>query len=221
MTMTDEACGLGDPPVDVAPSGPVMFRAAGDIVDVSFPERTIEVIAHPYNQPATVPWSDGRIVTEICDPVAYNGIQRRAERIWVCRDHKRERTCGKTMALHPERDEGLVATMRMSNTALGEETLELAADGILMASVGYVPMRGGEEWSRDRRQVRLTKCWLQHIALTPEPAYEGAEVLSVRHSGSELVDRIVAAVTGPPEPAGTPNLDSVLAWFTTDRYSRT
>lgn len=202
-----------------APTGPVLYRAAGEITAVSFPDRTIEVIAHPYNQAAVgVPWFDGRIVTEVCKPGAYSGIQRRAERIWVCRDHVRERTVGKTRALHPERPEGLIATLVLSRTALAEETLELAADGVLHASVGYKPLPGGEEWSRDRRQVTLTRCWLQHIALTPEPAYEGADVLSVRHD-DDLVARLAAVVHPPPPPPSTPHLDEVLAWFESERYS--
>ena len=69
--------------------GPMLYRAAGEMTDVRFPDRTIEVVAHPYNEEAIVPWSDGRIVSEICDPGAYNGIERRAARIHVNRDHDR------------------------------------------------------------------------------------------------------------------------------------
>lgn len=203
------------------PTGPMLFRAAGTITDVRFPEREIEVIAHPYNEEAIVPWSDGRIVSEVCEPGAYDGIQRRAERIYICRDHNRERTVGKTMSLHPERDEGLVARMRMSKTALAEETLELAADGVLHASVAYKPLPGGEKWSRDRRQVRLTRCWLYHIALVPEPAYDGANVLAVRGPtmASDIAAHVVAAMTPPPEPVSTPYLDEVRDWLDSLTYS--
>lgn len=192
---------------------PLLYRAAGEITDVSWPERTLEVVAHPYNAEAIVEWQ-GRMVAESCDPGAYNGIQRRAERIWVCRDHDRARTVGRTRALHPERDEGLVATLQLSRTPLAEETLALASDGVLHASVGFKPLE--HSWSRDRRQVRLTKCWLQHIALTPEPAYEGADVLSVRHGDrqiAEIVARVVDAVCEPAAPVDTPHLDEVRRWL--------
>jgi HK97 family phage prohead protease len=230
MTATDDVKlePSGEPPDGVAiaggspePSGPILYRASGAITDVRYPERTIEVIAHPYNEEAIVPWSDGRIVSEVCDPGAYTGIERRAARIHVNRDHARERACGRTVSLHPERDEGLVANLQLSRTPLGDETLELAADGVLSASVGYRPMPGGERWSRDRRQVHLTKCWLVHIALVPEPAYEGAAVLAVRDRPdqmTELVTRVVAAISPPVQPVATPNLDQVLAWFNSGRY---
>ena len=40
-------------------------------------------------------------------------------------------------------------------------------------------MPGGEVWeTRSRR--RLTKAWLGHIAMVPDPAYETANVLAVR-----------------------------------------
>lgn len=204
------------------PSGPMLYRAAGAITEVRFPERTIEVIAHPYNEEAMVPWSDGRIVSEVCEPGAYAGIERRAARIHVNRDHARERACGRTVSLHPEREEGLVASLQLSRTPLGDETLELAADGVLHASVAYRAMPGGERWSRDRRQVHLTKCWLGHIAMVPEPAYEGASVLSVRQNfsmGNDIAARVVAAMMPPAEPVPTPNLDRVLADLASERYS--
>jgi len=201
------------------PAGRLLYRAAGEMT-VSYPDRTIEVIAHPYNEEAIVRWDDGRVVSETCEPGAYAGIERRAARIHVNRDHNRERACGRTLTLYPDRDEGLVAHLRMSPTALGDETLALAADGVLHASVGFKPLPGGEKWSRDRRQVRLTKCWLSHIALVPEPAYEGASVLAVRSpttTATEIAAHVIAGLVPPREPVPTPNLDQVLAWLAADR----
>ncbi len=63
-------------------------------------------------------------------------------------------------------------------------------------------MRGGEQWLEQRSRRRLTRCFLDHIALVPEGAYEG-RVLSVR-------------AAEPAEPAArvlTPNLDEVLGWW--------
>jgi HK97 family phage prohead protease len=172
-----------------------MRLRSAELLGVSFPERTIELIVTPYEQEATVPF-EGRMVTEIFSRGAYDGIERRANRIRANRDHKAERTVGRAVSFHPSRDEGLVAVVRIANTELGDETLALADDECLDASAGYLPMPGGEHWET-RNRVRIRKAWLGHIALVPEPAYEGARVLAVRGKGERAA------------PTATPNLDSL------------
>lgn len=184
-----------------APRGELWHREA-QLVGVSFPSRIIELIVLPYEKPADVPWQ-GRRVTEIVSRGAFAGIERRANRVRVNRDHQLERTVGRAVAFHPNRDEGLVAELKIANTDLGTETLELAADGCLDASAGFLPMRGGMRWEGPDR-YRITKAWLGHVAMTPDPAYEDAKVLAVR-----------AAEHGPSST--TPNLDQVRAWLSVDR----
>lgn len=186
------------------PTGVLEFRTATQ-VGVSFPNRTIELIVMPYEEETMVAY-DGRMITEVCSSGAFDGIERRANRIRVNRDHDVTRTVGRAVALHPSRQDGLVAEVRISNTPLGDETLQLADDEILDASAGFLPMPNGVVWeTRSRR--RLTKCWLGHIAMTPDPAYIGAGVLAVRNA------------TDPPAAEGdTPNLDTVRGWLLADRY---
>ena len=119
------------------------------------------------------------MIREIITRGAFDGIQRRVNRIKVNRDHDERRIVGRAVAIHPDREEGLVAELKISSTELGEETLTLADDGVLDASAGYLPLPGGEKWLT-RSSVRILKGWLGHIALVPEPAYEGARVLAVR-----------------------------------------
>ena len=180
------------------------YRAAEQI-GVNYPERTIELIVMPYEK-ETVVAHQGRMVTEVCARGAFNGIERRANRVRVNRDHDVKRTCGRAVAFYPERPEGLVAKVRIAQTELGDETLTLADEDMLDASAGFLPMAGGEQWLT-RAKCRLTKCWLGHIAMTPDPAYETAKVLAVRH-------------TDPPaeEIAATPNLDLLRQWDLEDRY---
>jgi HK97 family phage prohead protease len=188
------------------PQGELRFRAARQI-GVSFPKRTIELVVMPYETEALVPW-EGRMVTEIISRGAFDGVERRPNRIRVNRDHQAERTVGRALALYPSRDEGLVAEVRIAQTALGDETLALADEEILDASAGYLPiMPGGETWET-RNRVRVVKAWLGHIALTPDPAYETARVLAVRHAEPPL----------PPERVPTPNLDVVRAWRLSEEY---
>jgi len=189
------------------PAGELRFRAAQQI-GVSFPKRTIELIVMPYDAEALVPY-DGRMVTETIARGAFDGIERRANRIRVNRDHQLERTVGRATALYPAREEGLVAEIRIARTPLGDETLALADEEILDASAGFLPiMPGGEVW-QTRTRVRVVKAWLGHIAMTPDPAYETARVLAVRN-----------AETAPVERPPTPNLDAIRAWRLEQEYDR-
>ena len=132
----------------------------------------------PY-ETETVVEHRGRMVREIVSRGAFDGIERRANRVRVNRDHDVTRTVGRALTFFPSRDEGLVAELRIAQTELGDETLALADEGILDASAGFMPMPDGETWP-DRNLRRVDKAWLAHIAMTPDPAYETANVLSVR-----------------------------------------
>jgi HK97 family phage prohead protease len=186
------------------PVGDLLFRTA-TVTGVSYPDRTIELIVTPYEEETLADWK-GRMVKEIFARGAFEGIQRRASRIKVYRDHFDTQTVvGRAVELHPSREEGLVADVKISNTPLGDETLTLADDGVLGASAGYLPLPGGEKWLT-RSSVRILKGWLGHIALVPEPAYEGARVLAVRSK--------------PDGTAATPNLDQVKAMLAEERYQQ-
>ena len=174
------------------------------LVGVSFPARTIELIVMPYDASIRVPY-DGRLVSETIARGAFDGIERRANRIRVNRDHQLERTVGRATSFHPARDEGLVAQVKIANTDLGNDTLELASDGCLDASAGFLPMQGGMRWDGPNAYT-VTKAWLGHIALTPQPAYEDAKVLAVR--------------TAAAAPASqTPNLDQYREWLAAERLA--
>src|SRR6185295_2519949 len=99
------------------PRGVIELRSA-QLVEVRYPERIIEIIAMPYEQLAVVehPVGSGRLVREVCERGAYEGVQRRANRVKVNRDHDIQRTVGRCRALHPSRVEGLVAEMKIAAT---------------------------------------------------------------------------------------------------------
>jgi HK97 family phage prohead protease len=188
------------------PEGEWWERRVSD-VDVSFPERTIELVVMPYEEETIVehPQRPGVPVVEICSRGAYDGVERRTARVKLNRDHDDRRIIGRAVSLYPSRTEGLVAKLRVANTDLGNETLELAADGCLDASAGFRPIGSdGIRWET-RSRCRLLRCFLGHVAMVGEGAYEGAKVLAVRHA--EQVKR------GP-----TPNLDVVRGWRLADEY---
>ncbi len=192
------------------------FRTAQQI-GVSFPKRTVELIVMPYETETLVEYR-GRMIREIVARGAFDGINNRPQRVTANRDHDETRICGKAVAFHPSRNEGLVAEIRMSKTPLGEETLELCNDGILDASAGFLPLTDGktgalmETWT-GKEQRRLEKVWLGHVALTPNPAYQDAKVLAVRSEG-------LTEPQGTIPVTGTPLLEQARALRLRDEYDR-
>jgi HK97 family phage prohead protease len=187
---------------------PVEYRHVGEL-EVRFAQRIIELVAIPYDRTAIVEYR-GRMVTESVAPGSFDGVERRANRIKVNREHEIGRPIGRAVALHPSRTEGLVAELRMAQTPGGDEALALADDGVLDASVGFAPFPGHEQWSNNRSRRHITKAFLHHISLVADAAYEDARVLAVRSGGA-------------PDPApvrqATPNLDQVRSWLLQDRLA--
>jgi len=174
----------------------IEIRSA-QVVDVSYPKRTVTVIVTPYDTPTEIHTRRGGSYTEIVSRGAYDGVQRRSMR--ANRDHDWGRLCGKVTGLYPDRDEGLVADVKMFNHGEGPPTLELCAEDGLSASAGFALMRehgyhgpikpGAETWERNRTVRRLNHLYLDHVAFVPDPAYEASSVIDVRHAAAagELV----------------------------------
>lgn len=172
--------------------GPVEFRSS-NVAGVNFAQRTIEVVAVPYEEPAPVEYR-GEMWNELFVRGAFDGIEKRSNPVRVNRDHEPRRTVGRVNAFQPSRSEGLIAEIRIAQTVLGDETLSLAAEDCLGASVGFAVSGGGQELDRRSRTRRIKKAFLDHLAFVPDPAYVGAGVLSVRGRVSR------------------PALDELLAW---------
>jgi len=178
---------------------------------VSFPQRSIELVVMPYES-ETVVEHRGRLIREIVSRGAFGNIRAERHRVNVNRDHDLKRVVGRATAFHPDAEAGLVAEVRIARTPLGDETLQLADEEILDASAGFAIEAGGEKWEDGGGRRRITRAWLGHIAMTPDPAYRDARVLAVRGSAE------VAAV--PQERPATPNLDLVRAWAAEAAYDR-
>jgi phage head maturation protease len=87
---------------------------------------------------------------------------------------------GRTVELEDRADAAWGAWL-VSRTALGDEVLELARDGVpLGLSVGFLEVPGGNSWSPDRRRVTRIRAALDHVAAVRVPAYAGAGVVGVR-----------------------------------------
>jgi HK97 family phage prohead protease len=142
--------------------------------------RTLVGPVMPWNVEAVV-LDRGREVVETFERGALAGVD--PGRVPLTATHPRDAQqlpIGVTTELE-ERADAAWGAWRVSKTALGDEVLSLAADGVpLGLSVGFVEMPGGSRWSADRRRVTRTRAALDHVAVVRVGAYRGAEVVGVR-----------------------------------------
>lgn len=192
-----------------------MHRRMAVTADIRLKQREIDVLAVPYNSSAEV-WDpiEGRRYSESISPDAFRVQKRRPNQVKILRDHDMHRLIGSCRSVHPNRPDGLHATMRVANTPLGDESLALAEDGALHVSVGFIPDFGHDEWTQDRTAVVRHACDLWEISLVPFPAYEEAEVLAVRRA-PQLGDGPAVVVVVD----GTPRKDAILAKLAEIGYS--
>lgn len=95
------------------------------------------------------------------------------------RDH--EDIIGVVTAME-ESDEGLLIRAKISETVLGNETLNLVKDGAIRSfSVGFIPVIDEKQ---DKTIIRK-KVNLKEVSLVAFPAYDKAEVLSVREETNQ------------------------------------
>jgi phage head maturation protease len=87
---------------------------------------------------------------------------------------------GKVISLSHNDLRGLIAEVKIARTPRGDETLQLASEGMLSASAGFGVYRNGEKLDRFNNTRRIIHGWLDHVSMVMRPAYEGAEVLAVR-----------------------------------------
>lgn len=179
----------------------VEYRSASH-VEVRHAERIIDMIAVPYGEKAEVFLRrQQKWVIEDFAPGAFTGVSGNPK---VNRAHDYERPVGRVVKFHPGDPRGLRTEIRVSKTSDGDDVLELAEDGLLSPSVGFTIPPGGERWAADRRSRTVTKAAVDHIALTGDPAYMGAQVLAVRSASGVLEDGLLA-----PVRVETPHLDRI------------
>jgi HK97 family phage prohead protease len=152
--------------------------------DVDFKQRTIDIIAVPWDQEAEISWR-GEPWREVFQRGAFDGIENHAGRVPVRREHTRGSTVGRVVKLNPHDERGLIASLKVARTPLGDETLQLASEDMLGASVGYYVKRGSDvDMNRRTMLRRVKRAFLDHLAMTDTPAYVGAMPLAVRERPS-------------------------------------
>jgi phage head maturation protease len=197
------------------PKAPVESRAAS-VEGVDFPQRTIEVLAVPYEQEAVVEYR-GEIWRESFERGAFDGIEKRPNRVKAFRDHEagahapgtsRSGLVGRVTSFAPDRDDGLVGVVKIARTPLGDETLSLADEGILGVSIGFGVRGSDQVLDRTEQRRRIRRAFVDHLAFPDDGAYEGAGVIDVRR------ERAPASELPKLE---TPRLDEIVAWMESRR----
>jgi HK97 family phage prohead protease len=151
------------------------LRAEGD-------GRTLVGPVLPWGAEARV-LDRGRLVIETFQRGALQGNDH--SRIPLTATHPRDAgtlPIGRTLLLE-ERADAAWGEWVVSDTALGNEVLALARDGVpLGLSVGFAEVPGGSRWNTARTSVVRTRAELDHIAVVRVPAYAGAGVARVREA---------------------------------------
>lgn len=180
---------------------PVEMRAAS-LADVDTRQRLIDVIIAPYEQETEVFWR-GEVWREKFLRSAFDGIENHAGRIAVNREHVVGNTVGKTVALDPRHDGGLLGRLKIVRGDQGDHVLNLAEEDMVGISGGFV-MRPSDVQLDKRAKLRtVTRSFLDHVSFVESPAYEGARVLAVREGRR--------APETAAEPLSTPALDEFLS----------
>jgi HK97 family phage prohead protease len=145
--------------------------------------RTLVGALLPWGIPAQVV-DRGRLVTETFTRGALAGID--PGKVPLTATHPRDAgtlPIGRTLTIE-DRADAAWGAWHVSRTALGDEVLELARDGVpLGLSIGFAEVPGGSRWSADRQRVTRTRAALDHVAVVRVPAYAGAGVVGVRAGG--------------------------------------
>lgn len=187
----------------LAANAVVEMRSAGVAIDdVDFKDRTITLVAVPYEKPAMVNYRHA-VWQEVFSRSAFKGIEARQKMIPVTAQldtvgdpdaghtHKGGRLVGRIAQSYPDSEPGLITDIKISKTPAGDETLALAADHVLHPSVGFCMANPHKDQDLDRRAMvrRINRAFLDHLAFVGEPAYPDAKVLAVRsapHTEADL-----------------------------------
>jgi HK97 family phage prohead protease len=158
------------------------------------PKRTITGIALPYNTEATV--SGGQVVSFLPGSLPTDG---KNPKLYMSHD------ASQAIGLVSERTDDETAmyfTAKVSTTALGDEALVLAADGVLdSVSVGVNPTKF--TFNDEGTMIVEAADWLE-LSLVPQPAFAGATIekvlASIPTSDEEMSNN---TETAPDEPEPT------------------
>jgi HK97 family phage prohead protease len=184
------------------PTTEILERAAV-VSDVDSRQYLIDVMAVPWDEPAQVFWC-GELWTEVFHRGAFDGVEERAGRIRVNREHTKGATVGKIVGLDPHDEVGLRAQVKIVKSPAGEEIMALAEQDMTSVSIGYRANKPSDvRFDKVKKRRDVHGAFLDHLSFVEDPTWDRAQVLSVREGPNGL-----AVAEGPLPP--TPALDAIL-----------
>lgn len=168
-------------------------RSDAVLEDIDVRQRLITVLAVPWDQEAEVPWRN-EIWREVFRRGAFDGLEDHVGRVRVNREHVKGKTVGKVVFADPQAADGLILRSKIASTPRGDETLALADEDMISASVGYrIKDSADLRLERRTRMREVLRAFLDHLGMVESPAFAGAQVLAVRE------DQPSSTVEPPPE----------------------
>ncbi len=156
-----------------------------EVLGVNWSDRIITLVVVPYEEPALVEYA-GQIWQESFSRGAFARLDPQRT-VRANREHDSGKVVGRVLRFDTRDPRGLVADIKIAKTPLGDETLSLADEDMLSASVGFgVNPRTGQVLDRAARTRRIIDAVVDHVSLVMSPAYSGARVLAVRSATPHL-----------------------------------
>jgi phage head maturation protease len=135
------------------------------------PSRTVSGVAVPYGVAATV--SDG---TKVIFEEGSLPTDGKAPKLYL--NHSSEQAVGLVFERTNVSGEGMMFSARISKTALGDEALTLALDGVIdSVSVGVNPTKF--KMQKDGTMLVQAADWIELSLVTGRPAFSGAVITEV------------------------------------------
>lgn len=188
----------------------IFHRSRAELPEnVSFKDRTIDVVAMPWDVLTDIVWR-GEVWKEVFKRGAFNDAIDAKVRVPVNREHDHQFTVGRVTKMI-DHDHGLLASVKVAKTPRGDETLQLADEGILGASVGYFLDKMSDVILNRRSMLRtVVRAFMEHLAMTEIPAFQGADTIAVHDQFSQHPEAGLQPLVTPAldEWAG----DDMLAW---------
>lgn len=142
--------------------------------------RTVFGLAVPFGVPTPIRDWQGAYTETFARGAFAKTIKESGGRVKLLAHHDTRMLLGGRPTLR-ETDDGLVIEAEIARTRDGDDVLELIRVGALDSfSVGFSPIKDGDEWSADGTEVIRRQVRLHEVSLVPFPAYETALVGGVR-----------------------------------------
>jgi HK97 family phage prohead protease len=158
----------------------IFVRNDAVLAEVDVKQRLIDLVAVPWDQEAEVVWRD-EYWNEVFRRGAFDGLEEHVGRVRVNREHKIGDTVGKLVYADPQATIGLVVRAKIVRSDRGDDTLALAEDDAISASVGYRINKPEDVTLHRRTKLReVVRAFLDHLGLVEAPTFAEARVLAVR-----------------------------------------